>query len=121
MYNDYSKLVIFKNKALDIIYSFPVSFNWHHFLKLKSGKKVFFSIFIKKYWLDWSYSKYSWLDIMRRIRVIEFFDCMLKDNDIKKIERGNLIIESKFHRMVIAVVWKPGKQKLEMISFYHYL
>jgi hypothetical protein len=46
---------------------------------------------------------------------------MLRNNDIKKIERGNLIIESKFHRMVIAVVWKPGKQKLEMISFYHYL
>jgi hypothetical protein len=41
---------------------------------------------------------------MRRIRVIEFFDYMLRNNDIKKIERGNLIIESKFHRMVIAVV-----------------
>ena len=117
MWQDKQKSDLVKSKALSVIKKFPVSKNWHNFLRLKDGRKVFFSVFIKKYGIDGTKSKHSWLDIMRRIRVVEFFDYMLKDNDIKRQERGNYIIESKFYRIVIWVKWVTGKQKLEMISF----
>jgi hypothetical protein len=121
MWKEQPRLELVKDKALEVIQWFPISRNGHHFLRLSDGRKVFFSIFIKKYWIDGTISRYSWLDIMRRIRIVEFFDYMLKDNKIKQQERWNYIIESKFYRMVIGVVGKPKKQRLEMISFYHYL
>ncbi len=97
-----TRLELVKKKALSIIKTFPVSKNWQHFLRLKDWRKVFFSVFIKKYGIDGTKSKYSWWDVMRRIRLVEF-------------------IESHFYRIVIGVKGKKGKEKLEMISFYHYL
>ena len=110
-----------KEKALQIITSFPKSKNWHYFLCLPDGRKVFFSIFIKKYGLDGTKNKYSVNDVLRRIRVIEFFDYMIKDNKIIEQKSKNILIESVFWRMVIGRVGKIWKQKLEMISFYHHI
>jgi|GEM_PF-6053261 len=46
------RVLLVKKKALEIIYTFPVSKNGNHFLRIKDGRKLFFSIFIKKYGLD---------------------------------------------------------------------
>jgi hypothetical protein len=116
-----SKFELARDKALEVIKWFPLSKNWYHYLSLSDGRKVFFSIFIKKYGLDDTKNKYCASDVLRRIRVIEFFDYMIKDNKVINYEHENSLVESKFWRMVIGHIGKPGKERLEMISFYHYL
>jgi len=116
-----SNFELAKEKALKVIQSFPKSKNGHHFLSLPDGRKVFFSIFIKKYGLDGTRSKYYAKDVLRRIRVVEFFDYMLKENKVMESEDINCLVESNLWRMVIGHVGKEGRKRLEMISFYHYL
>ena len=68
-----NKLNLIKESALKIIKKFPVAQSWQNFLKLKNWKKLYFNIFIKKYWINWKETKYQNLDIARRIRLVEFF------------------------------------------------
>ena len=114
-----------KGIALKIIHQFPKSKNGQPFLSLKSGRKLFFEIFIKKYGIAGEKCNYTDLDIARRIRLVEFFDYFVKDFDILKKEtneRGKdvYILESNFYRMIILDTKKDKNSKLELLSFYHY-
>ncbi|MBT4936792.1 hypothetical protein HON22_02640 [Candidatus Peregrinibacteria bacterium] len=105
-----------------MINTFPKSSNGQPFLKLKNGKKLFFNIFIKKYGLDGSKTRYSDNDIIRRIRLTEFFKYFLRNFDIDRQEihkNGKKIdiLESVFYRMILI---ETRKNKLELLSFYHY-
>ncbi len=118
---DFSEL---KKLSFDIIQKFPKSKYKQSYLTLKNWRKLFFKIFIDKYWLLGNKCKYSDVDIARRVRLIEFFDYFVKDYDIKfdKLsERGKkmYLIKSKFYKMVIIDVWK-NISKFELLSFYHY-
>jgi len=101
----------------DIYNSFPESYNWQKYLTLKNWKKLFFSLFIKKYWLNWYTTKYENKDIIRRIRMIEFFDYITKNYDIFIDETWRIILETKFFRMVII---ETKNKKLELLSFYNF-
>ena len=111
-----------KELALKIIKSYPRSKNWQYYLRLKDWRKLFFNIFIKKYWIDWRLSKYSDNDISRRLRLVEFFKYFLMNFWIEKQEihknwKKIDILESIFYRMVII---ETKKWKLELLSFYHH-
>lgn len=113
-----------QNLALQVIRSFPKSKNGQPFLSLKNGRKLFFSIFVKKYGLDGNNCSYQEEDIIRRVRLVEFFDYFVKDFDIVKKEineRGKqvFILESHFHRMIIIDTGNK-ESKLELLSFYPY-
>mgnify|MGYP004006141877 CR=1 FL=1 len=101
----------------EIYNSFPKSYNWQRYLRLKNNKKLYFNFFIKKYWLKWEKTKYNNKDILRRIRMIEFFKYITKYFNVIKDEEGRYIIETKFFRMVI-IEFK--NKKLELLSFYNY-
>ncbi len=73
-------------KAYQLIQSFPKSASGKSFLMMKSGKKVFFDIFIKKYGLDGTSTKYSQADVARRMRLSEFFSYILSEYDITEQE-----------------------------------
>lgn len=45
-------LALATQKALEIIRTFPLSYNRKPYLRLKDGRKCFFDIFIRKYGLD---------------------------------------------------------------------
>jgi hypothetical protein len=108
-------------KAYQLIQSFPKSASGKSFLMMKSGKKVFFDIFIKKYGLDGTSTKYSQADVARRMRLSEFFSYILSEYDITEQEAwGNLVIETIFYRMVIGRI-RPHtvKERYILISFYH--
>lgn len=62
----------------EIYETFPRAYNWHRFLTLKNWKRLFFDLFIKKYWLKWNETKYKNTDILRRIRMIDFLIILLK-------------------------------------------
>jgi len=109
-----------QGKAIWIIQSFPKSKNGQHYLTLRNGKKLFFSLFLSKYGLDGSATKYDNQDIIRRIRLVEFFDYFTKQFALKRGEGSRLILESHFHRMVIIQTGKQGHKKLELLSFYPY-
>jgi hypothetical protein len=114
-----SKYIIWKQKAYDIIQSFPKTKIWNPYLTLKNWKKCFFTIFIKKYWLDWSNCKYSNLDIYRRIKWVESFDCLLKRYEICEEDENTLIIETIFFRFVIKKYrFRKWSMRLELLSFY---
>ena len=88
---------------------------------MKNGRKVFFDIFIKKYGIDGSLTKYSESDIARRVRLSEFFSYILENFDITEIEqRGNIVIETIFYRMIIGKI-RPNtnKERYVLISFYN--
>lgn len=101
----------------NILETFPKSYNWQSYLTLKNWKKLFFDFFIKKYWLKWEEVKYNKWDILRRIRMVEFFDFITKEYDIYKENTWRFIIETNFFRMVI---FETKKKKLELLSFYNY-
>jgi len=101
----------------EIYDSFPESYNWQKYLRLKNNKKLYFNFFIKKYWLKWDETKYNDKDILRRIRMIEFFKYITQNFDVIKDDNWRYIIETKFFRMVI-VEFK--NKKLELLSFYNY-
>ncbi len=106
--------------VLWVIDLFPKSGSWFPYLKLKDGKKLFFSIFIEKYGIKWWPTKYSEEDVIRRVRLVEFFDCFVKKCETKSSTNSKIIIESAFYRMVIVKVGKPSKERLELLSFYPY-
>ncbi len=111
--------------SLDIIKSFPISKNGQYFLRLQNGRKLFFNIFIKKFGLDNTKNKYNELDVLRRVRLIEFFMYFTKEFSISRKEirqkKRTYIIESKFYRMVILDIRdKRNSSKLELLSFYHF-
>ncbi len=101
----------------NILEKFPTSNNWQKYLTLKNWKKLFFNFFIKKYWLKWEEVNYNKLDILRRIRMVEFFDFITKEYEIYKEDTWRFIIETNFFRMVI---FETKNKKLELLSFYNY-
>ncbi len=101
----------------EILDGFPKSKNWKSFLKLKNGKKLFFDLFIKKYWLSWKCNKYSKKDVLRRIRMVEFFDYITSNYEVLHWEKDRYIIETNFYRMVMV---KTKNNKLELLSFYNF-
>ncbi len=109
-------------KSLLIINFFPKAKNGQPFLSLKNERKLFFNRFIKKYGLDGRTIVYNKKDIIRRLRLIEFFDYFTKEFLFKEIQTMNkqkrYIIESNFHRMIIIEVKIGIANKLELLSFY---
>lgn len=102
----------------EIYNSFPESYNWQRYLRLKNKKKLYFNMFIKKYWLNWEETKYKDKDILRRIRMIEFFKYITLNFDVKfEKEVDRYFIETKFFRMVIIEL---KNKKLELLSFYNF-
>lgn len=108
-----------KEKVRSIITSFPVSHNGKHYLTLKNNQKMFFWLFIKKYWIDWSQSKYASKDLLRRMRCIEFFDYITKQYDVQPWDQNAIAeITTLFHKMIVIRIWKPWKTRWELLSFY---
>ena len=101
----------------EIYESFPKSYNWQKYLRLKNNKKLYFNLFIKKYWLKWDKTKYNDKDVLRRIRMIEFFKYITQNFDVIQDNNWKYIIETKFYRMVIVEL---KSKKLELLSFYNY-
>ena len=119
------KHVHIKSLALEVIQSFPKARNGQPFLTLKNGRKLFFSIFIKKYGLDGDPCKYNDLDVSRRIRLVEFFDYFVKDyaleNEISNTTKyPKYKIRSTFHQMIVIDVGENNQSKFELLSFYPY-
>ncbi|MCH2188248.1 hypothetical protein MK079_00260 [Candidatus Gracilibacteria bacterium] len=104
-------------KFHNIINTFPQAKNGQPYLTLKNGKKLFFTLFIKKYGLNGGKTKYSQKDVLRRIRMIEFFDYITKKFDIFEDKKERYIIETYFFRMVIV---ETKHKKLELLSFYNF-
>ena len=112
------------NQAYLEIQNFPKAKNWKPYLTLKNWRKIFFDIFIKKYWLNWGNCKYSDLDVLRRVRITEFFWCFLKKYDLKFESKNSnwkniFTIKSVFYKMVILETWWI-QNRFELLSFYHY-
>jgi len=107
-------------RAQQIIDAYPKSKNGHPYLILGNGKKLFFNRFVRKYGLDGSETEYRKKDVMRRLTVVEFFTYFLsEDFELSPgREKGKLILESAFHRMVIIEVKVGQSKKLELLSFY---
>lgn len=101
----------------EIYETFPKSYNWQRYLTLKNWKKLYFNMFIKKYWLDWEKTNYKDKDILRRIRMIEFFDHITKNYEVYTDDSSRYILQTKFFRMVII---ETKKKKLELLSFYNF-
>lgn len=75
---------------------------------------------MSKYGLDGSATNYENQDIIRRVRLVEFFDYFTKHFPLKAGKGNRLILESHFHRMVIIQTGRDGRKKLELLSFYPY-
>lgn len=110
-----------QSSVLAIISAFPRSKNGENYLSLGDGRKVFLKIFMRKYGIDGSISKYTNEDVIRRIRLVEFFDSFFKGVFREDVQREGknrkIILESHFHRIVIV---ETHHQKLELLSFYPY-
>jgi hypothetical protein len=101
----------------DILETFPIANNWQKYLRLENNQKLYFSLFIKKYWLSWEDVNYNKTDVLRRIRMIEFFKYITQNYKIKKWDKWRFFIETEFFRMVIV---KMKNWKLELLSFYNF-
>jgi hypothetical protein len=84
-----------------IFTTYPISGNGQRFLTLKNGKKIFFQIFIKKYGLDGSTTKYTNADILRRVRICEFLDYLVKNYEFIEEEQGIVVLRTYFYTIVI--------------------
>lgn len=107
--------------TLSIISGFPRAKNGDNYLSLVDGRRVFFRVFIRKYGLDGTPAKYTYEDVIRRIRLVEFFDSFFKGVFRESLDLSGknkkVILESHFHRIVIV---ETRHKKLELLSFYPY-
>ena len=110
-----------KRLCLDIIYSFPFSNGSKPYITLRNKKKIFFDVFIKKYWIDGTICAYNNQDIIRRIRIIEFLDFITKTYDISYEENGVYIIKSYYYTIVCKKSLKKENTKWQLISIYPHL
>jgi len=112
----------FLDKVCEVIEGFPKAKNGPPFLTLLNGRKMFFNRFLKKYGIYGEKTDYNERDLVRRLRLIEFFDFFTKEFPITKVEvqgsQKRYIIESNFHRMVLIDVRVGNANKLELLSFY---
>ena len=123
MINENSKI---RSIALEIIRSFPKSHNWKNYITIKSVKRrLFFNVFIKKYWLEWARVKYNERDISRRMRIVEFLEHITNTYTPKEQKTYRLhktfIIKTRFHKLVIVEFWKKHNKRLELLSLYSHL
>ena len=123
MNNKWNRNNLIKSIAIDIINSFPRTKSWNNYLTIKScNKKLFFNVFIKKYWLDWKVVKYLDKDISRRMRLVEFLDYIT--NSFRLTEEFNnkwnktYVLRTKFHKLIIIEVWK---NRYELLSLYNHI
>jgi hypothetical protein len=107
--------------TLSIISGFPRAKNGDNYLSLADGRRIFFKIFIRKYGIDGTPAKYTYEDVIRRIRLVEFFDSFFKGDFWESLDLSGkskkIILESHFHRIVIV---ETHHKKLELLSFYPY-
>lgn len=106
----------------EVLDTFPMSHNNKPYLRAKTGQKIFFNVFLRKYGLDGSRSKYKKLDVMRRIRLIEFFPYFLNTyGELSSfVHLKKQVIQSHFFRMVLVRTGKKWKERFELLSFYYY-
>jgi hypothetical protein len=105
-------------KAHKVIQSFPKAKNGKYFLTMKNGRKLFLDRFIKKYGIDGSETKYSKADLLRRLRLVEFFQYFMECNLNPARRTNRFLLDSHFHRMVILQVQKPRGNRYELLSFH---
>lgn len=119
LFKAYMNIKNLKLLAMEVVSMFPKSKMQEPFLTLKNNRKLFFNIFIKKYGIDGTSTKYSDSDISRRIRLIECFDFFTTQYDVEyqRMEKNKHYykIETKFYRLVF---FEKRNKKLECISFY---
>ena len=119
----WNKNDLVKKIAIEIINGFPKTNYWNNYLTIKScNKKMFFNVFIKKYWLDWKSVKYHEKDISRRMRIVEFLDHITKTFELveeyNKKWNKTYVIRTRFHKLVIIKVWK---NRYELLSLYNHI
>ena len=109
-------------KVLSVINKFPKSWKQIPYITLKDWHKCYMDIFIKKYGINGNKTKYTESDVIRRIRLIEFFDSFCKlHNTSKSGKNENDIIDSEFYRMVIGKKYNhKWNYRSVLISFYHH-
>lgn len=110
-----------KKLALEIIQEFPKSKNGHPFLTLKNGKKVFFRIFLKKYGINGQTTKYEDSDIIRRIRLVEFFDYITKHYNTIDDQENIHILKTRFYTMIFKNIGKQKTPRWEVLSIYPHI
>lgn len=109
-----------RHLALQLIKTFPISKNGQNYLRLKNGRKLFFKVFIHKYGLiEGRKVKYTKVDVIRRIRLIEFFPYILEkyeiQEDVKDLKKTVFLLDTLFYRIVIL---ETKKKKLELLSIF---
>jgi len=115
-----NKYILAKIEAFNFIKNFPQTKVWNRYLTLSNWKKYFFTIFIKKYWLDWKDCKYTDLDVYRRIKWIESFDCLVKKYKTLEENENTIIIETIFFKFVIKKYrFRKWSMRFELLSFYN--
>ena len=111
-----------RNIVLEILDTFPRSKNWSPYLVLKNKKKVFFRIFVKKYGIDGSQTKYTDSDVIRRIRVFEFLGHIMKTVDVVEDSHDIIICKSKFYTLIFKNILHVSKwSRWELLSVYPHI
>jgi hypothetical protein len=107
-------------QALSIIGSYPKSGSGKPYITMNNGSKIYFDVFIHKYGIIGNQSAYTPEDVIRRIRLVEFFEYILHSFPMTYQERTwNFIIETYFYKMVISKHFNTkNRWRYVVISFY---
>ena len=97
---------------------YPQSKNGAYYITLRNGRKVFWDKFIKKYGIDGMETRYKKNDVMRRIKLVEFFGFFMQLDLTPGKHKNTLLLESEFYRMVILEKKNKRGSRYQLLSFY---
>jgi hypothetical protein len=63
--------------------TFPKAKNGQPYLRMKSGERVFFNVFLRKYGLNGSSTKYQKKDVIRRMKLVPYFKRFFLSNKVE--------------------------------------
>ncbi len=106
--------------ALHIIRWFPKTTTWKPYLTMHDWTKIFFDIFVHKYGLYWNITRYTTSDVVRRIRLVEFFEYIIHNFTLwEQQDTWKYSIETAFYKMIIAKKYDAkNRRRYVVISFY---
>lgn len=108
-----------KTLAMKVLQTFPKSKNGNHYLRCKTGEKIFFKIFLKKYGINEEDVKYKSIDVLRRIRMIESFPYYLQSYDMHfdLLKNGQEYYTIQTHFFIFVAIQTKNLQ-YELLNFY---
>ena len=102
-----------KDEVYILLDTFPKSKNGQPYLRMRDGERVFFSLFLRKYGLDWTKTTYTQKDVTRRMQLFPKLKHFLisRNIEIKEAWHERRMMKNEEMKIILIKVNKKSRKK----------